>query len=496
MERVSQRQDDSFELARRDLEAVLSSETFRRTPRLRQFLRFVCERRFDGRLDEIREYNIAVDALERPSTFDHTRDAIVRVEAYRLRKRLAEYYKTEGRDRPVRIDVPAGGYIPEFVEIGPTAASSGLASGPANANTRLLPAKWLVPTALLAIASIAASIAVAVRHTDSFSERLSVEPQGEVAVVRILAGRDSGGIQVDPYGRRWIAEPNVEGGKAVRLGVQPAIAYDWDSIIYESSRQGEFEYAIPLDPGTYEATLYFTEAEDSDIARKRRFDVIANGRSWLADFNILEDAGGPLTASIKRFADVSPGSDGVLRLRFHPRAGAALLNGIEIVKAPEGGLSPIRILAARDSPHYDEKRHNAFWSADRFVEGGTRVQRRRLVSGAENANIFAGERWGDFQYRLPVVPGRYRLTLYMAERWFGKDVDGQERQGARIFDIYCNGAPLIENFDLLGAAGGACKPYQLTFDDIRPNTRGYINLEFKPVQNYAMLNALELIPAK
>src|SRR5689334_1678078 len=100
---------------REAVQRVLHSGIFDRAPNLALILRYVCDRFFDGRLEEIREYNIAVDALGRPSDFDQKRDSIVRVEAHRLRKRLADYYKTAGQNDSVIIQIPAGTYVPQFV---------------------------------------------------------------------------------------------------------------------------------------------------------------------------------------------------------------------------------------------------------------------------------------------------------------------------------------------------------------------------------------------
>ncbi len=67
-----------------------------------------------GRGDQIKGYNIAVEVLGRSEGFDGGVDPIVRVEAARLREKLHEYYDTEGRDDPVRIELPKGNYTPHI----------------------------------------------------------------------------------------------------------------------------------------------------------------------------------------------------------------------------------------------------------------------------------------------------------------------------------------------------------------------------------------------
>ena len=86
-----------FAQERNELERVLSSGIFHRAPNLALLLTYVCSRYFEGAGDQIKEYNIAVDALGRPADFDQKRDSIVRVEAHRLRKRLRENLESERR---------------------------------------------------------------------------------------------------------------------------------------------------------------------------------------------------------------------------------------------------------------------------------------------------------------------------------------------------------------------------------------------------------------
>ena len=101
---------------RAELDTVLGSGIFSRAPNLSSFLTYICERHFEGVADQIKEYNIAVEALGRPADFDQKKDSIVRVEAHRLRKRLAEYYAGAGADHPIQILIPNGQYAPKFVK--------------------------------------------------------------------------------------------------------------------------------------------------------------------------------------------------------------------------------------------------------------------------------------------------------------------------------------------------------------------------------------------
>jgi len=103
------------EAERAAVEAVLESGLLSRAPGMAQILSYVCDQYFQGQANTIKEYNIAVEALGRPADFDQRKDAIVRVEAHRLRKRLAEFYAGRGSGCPVEIQIPPGQYCPQFV---------------------------------------------------------------------------------------------------------------------------------------------------------------------------------------------------------------------------------------------------------------------------------------------------------------------------------------------------------------------------------------------
>ncbi|BCS31150.2 hypothetical protein TBR22_A03500 [Luteitalea sp. TBR-22] len=94
---------------------VKGSKQFGASPRLQEFLQFVVDEALAGRADTLKEHTIAVSVYGRPSSFDPKLDSIVRTEARRLRARLQAYYQSEGAADHVRIELPLGRYVPEFV---------------------------------------------------------------------------------------------------------------------------------------------------------------------------------------------------------------------------------------------------------------------------------------------------------------------------------------------------------------------------------------------
>jgi adenylate cyclase len=102
------------EAARAQLARILASAGFDASERNRRFLRYVVEQTLAGRGDRIKAYDVAVTVFGRDDSFDPQSDPIVRIEASRLRRSLERYYLLAGRDDPVRIEVPKGGYVPAF----------------------------------------------------------------------------------------------------------------------------------------------------------------------------------------------------------------------------------------------------------------------------------------------------------------------------------------------------------------------------------------------
>lgn len=94
---------------------MLASTRLRQSPRLVKLLRYLSSRVLADEAERITEYTIAVDVLGKSEDFKEGKDAIVRVEMHRLRKRLAEFYADEGATHRVRILIPAGNYAPRFL---------------------------------------------------------------------------------------------------------------------------------------------------------------------------------------------------------------------------------------------------------------------------------------------------------------------------------------------------------------------------------------------
>lgn len=99
------------------LEKIIASRSFRGSPRLQELLRYVVTETLSGRASTVKAYSIAVDVFGRNPSFDPSTDTIVRVQAGRLRNALVNYYKGEGKNDRIRIEIPRGGYVPVFQSV-------------------------------------------------------------------------------------------------------------------------------------------------------------------------------------------------------------------------------------------------------------------------------------------------------------------------------------------------------------------------------------------
>lgn len=510
---LSQQEKDEFEL-------IVQSGLFEKAPRLGRFFRYICERHFEGQGDQVKEYSIALEALGRSPDFDPKRDSIVRVEALRLRKRLEEYYAGPGANHPVQIRIPNGQYRPEFVArkeipLPPAQAAIEALIPETESPEEAIPdnpspisqepqRRESVPVwvAIVAVAVIVGLIGIftvrkrTVQANEDNPEVWAGNPNDPPpAEVHIMAGYH-GSPFTDRQGRTWEPDAYYTGGRSHPIGADKYIESEPDSHFLRAQRSGRFRYDIPLRKGTYELHLYFAETDfgrgnlQAGGEASRIFRVTVNGMEKLPYLDPLAEAGGPNRLHIRILKDVGPAGDGKLHLGFDPMVASAFVNAIEILHSSPGRIRPLRIVA-QASPVVDSD--GRVWAADEYFSGGTTVFRRNVIENRPEKAIYEGERYGNFAYRLPLAPGKYRLTLHFAETWFGTPESGAPALDSRRFNVFANGETLLRDFDIAREAGGCNRSVTKVFDNLEPNAQGMMCLEFVPIRNYAEVNAIEIV---
>jgi hypothetical protein len=99
---------------RRYVDELLQGAVFRGSHRSQRFLRYIIAKTLSGEVESLRERTIGVELFRRESTYDTGQDAIVRVTATEVRKRLLQHYGRYGDTSAFHISLPAGSYLPEI----------------------------------------------------------------------------------------------------------------------------------------------------------------------------------------------------------------------------------------------------------------------------------------------------------------------------------------------------------------------------------------------
>lgn len=503
----------SWEEERAELQSVLHSAVFARSPALSHLLSYLCEKTFAGETDQIKEYSVAVDVFDRQDSFDQDTDSIVRVQANRLRKRLTEFYAREGAGHAIHITIPIGQYVPQFQRVAlQQQTNANLPEHDASESKPGLgwnsrPFFVMGAAALFLCGLLVAAFFVGKRNKAQPTAAPSyIQPVAEPAVglpvgeeAHILAG--SARKYVDHAGKLWDPDTYFSGGTSVQSSIQH-ISRTQDPIIYRSSRQGNFAYNIPLKPGIYELRLHFAETvygpENSGGGGEgsRTMTVAANGETLLHDFDVLADAGEERTAEVKVFHDISPASDGQLHLSFAGRSGSAMLSAIEILPGERGRIRPVRIVA-RDVPYYSND--SRWWSPDTYFKGGQISSSPEPAQGTDDPEFYETERWGHFSYAIPVAPGKYTVTLHFIEHHAAPgsaevpQSNGSGDSQERVFNVFCNGKAILSKLNIVDEVGEN-RPLVRKIRGLEPNAQGKLMLDFVPVTRYATVSAIEIVP--
>lgn len=109
-----------------ELRTIVASPEFAGSERGRTLLVYLVENALNGGLDRLKERTIGIEIFGRDASYDTGQDAIVRVSANSVRKRLNAHYAQGSGTSTVRIDLPPGSYVPEFHRVveGPVAVTA------------------------------------------------------------------------------------------------------------------------------------------------------------------------------------------------------------------------------------------------------------------------------------------------------------------------------------------------------------------------------------
>jgi hypothetical protein len=103
-----------LEASHTQIQRIVQSKAFRTSEVHRNLLIYLAEKSLAGTADGLKEYTVGLDVFAKPASYDPRHESVVRMHVARLRQKLAEYYRTEGADDPVIVDLPKGGFKMTF----------------------------------------------------------------------------------------------------------------------------------------------------------------------------------------------------------------------------------------------------------------------------------------------------------------------------------------------------------------------------------------------
>ncbi len=147
------------------IDKLVKSHALHGSESLCKLLRYLAEHSLDHPGSPLKEYQIATEVFGRPRDFDPQHDSTIRVQAGRLRIKLAEYYGSEGTQDDLVVEMPKGTYVVSFhnraaspVKIRPAAALDG---GQKNLPGQKIMRSWPLVTVILSVLLAAAAIVIA-----------------------------------------------------------------------------------------------------------------------------------------------------------------------------------------------------------------------------------------------------------------------------------------------------------------------------------------------
>jgi len=107
---ASPEQDERIQL----IERIISTAPFQKSQRFRALLRYLTDRSLYGTPADFTETKIGIRVFERPADYSTVEDSTVRVHVRQLRLKLHEYFDSDGRNEPLIVEIPKGGFVPVF----------------------------------------------------------------------------------------------------------------------------------------------------------------------------------------------------------------------------------------------------------------------------------------------------------------------------------------------------------------------------------------------
>jgi hypothetical protein len=96
------------------VQRIVSSKAFKTSEVHRNLFTYLADKSLSGEAQQLKEYTVGLDVFGKPPSYDPRQESVVRMHVGRLRQKLAEYYRTDGVDDPIVVDLPKGAFALTF----------------------------------------------------------------------------------------------------------------------------------------------------------------------------------------------------------------------------------------------------------------------------------------------------------------------------------------------------------------------------------------------
>jgi hypothetical protein len=198
-----------------EIDKLVNSHVLHGSESLCKLLRYLAKHVLDHPGLPIKEYQIATEVFGRSADFDPQLDSMVRVQAGRLRVKLAEYYGSDGAEDPVVVELPKGTYVLSFHHRAAGSARAHLPGTSANHVAGTTPRRnWIIVTSLLAALLIISLIAMLsmVSNRNPAQAGIALDSNGVSGAFRVFWGNFISG-QEEPWvifsNAKFVGRPEV-----------------------------------------------------------------------------------------------------------------------------------------------------------------------------------------------------------------------------------------------------------------------------------------------
>jgi hypothetical protein len=247
----------------------------------------------------------------------------------------------------------------------------------------------------------------------------------------------------------------VSEGFTFNQGTGLVISNTEDDRVYQYSVNSSesFELGLPIEDGLYRVVLKFSENDYSSVnaVGDRVFNLSLEGDKVPQSFDIFEMAGKYNALDVAYDVEIV---DGELNIKLDKDASSLsagpMLNALSVEPLASSYAINVGGVGYVDAS-------GLTYQADTNFEGGHVASTSSPIAKTEDDALYQSERYGEFNYDLPIADGEYTVTLKFAENYWNN-------RGERLFRVKNEGQVDIMPLTIFSSAGGKNIAYDRVYD--------------------------------